>query len=270
MISLPQARVPSLAAFHRTEMAFVRLVRESHRLACGEAHHFAATPTYPGGCLVTDFECEPDQISAALREIDEHYRAIGGRCDRISARPGAPAEEFDAGLRANGFIRKDRSCHARLAAARAVDSSSDQAMLQFRDLKVLPARAMPRAYRKILTEQLEALAESSREIELAMALDRLDDAQFEPWVAMRGDHAVGTAALHSVGDIGGVHCVYVTPEARRSGVGTALLQRISQTAHRWNLETIYFGMSSAVAVMLPFAQKCGFRAIDCIAGWRRD
>lgn len=220
--------------------------------------------------MVTDFECEPDRISAALREIDAHFRAIGGRCGRISARPGAAAGEFDAGLRANGFVREDRLGCARLADPRAVGSSFGQATGQYRDLQILPARAMPRAYRRILIEQLAVFGESLQEIELAMALDRLDDAQFEPWVAMQGDVAVGAAALHSVGDIGGIHGLFVTPEARRRGVGTSLLQRISQTAHRWNLGTIYVGVSSAAAMIHPFAQRCGFQPIDSIAGWRRD
>ncbi len=270
MISLPQARMPSPAAFHRTEMAFVRLVSESHRLSCGEAHHYAAMPSFPGACFVTDFECAPDRVSAAMREIDDHYRALGGRCARISAGLCSMTEELDFGLRASGFVRGDRLCHARLTGTRVADSSADQASNPCRDLRILAARAMPRAYRRVLNEQFAPMSEPMREVELAIALDRLDDAQFEPWVAMRGEDAVGAAALHSVGDIGAIHGVFVSPESRRGGVGTLLIDRILQTARRWNLETVYFGVSGADAMCPQFPQNRGFEKIGVIAGWRRD
>lgn len=91
---------------------------------------------------------------------------------------------------------------------------------------------------------------------LANRLVAIDDA---------GD-IVGWAALSPVSDrcvYGGVaeNSIYVHPDARGSGVGTALLARLIAAAEDSGLWTLQTGIFPENAPSLALHQRCGFRII---------
>lgn len=271
MIGLSHMRLPSLAAFHRTQTAHVRQVCEERRLSCGAAHYFRGAAGFDGSCFVTDFACEPGALPTALREIDEFFFAIGGCCSRITAALGETGESLDPGLISAGFLRRDLLCFARLGGQDGHDSKERVSNpTTASDVRILSARAMPRAYRRLLVENSQSQTEEARAVEFSIALDRLNDAQYESFVALRGDEPVGAAALHTVGDLGAMHGVNVVPSARRTGVGGQLVSRIMQTAKRWRLESVYVGISLDNEAAIGLAKSRGFARIGDVPRWIRE
>lgn len=77
---------------------------------------------------------------------------------------------------------------------------------------------------------------------------------------------LGWAALSPVSDrcvYGGVaeNSIYIHPEVRGSGVGTALLSRLIATAEAAGIWTVQTGIFPENATSLALHQRCGFRII---------
>jgi ribosomal-protein-alanine N-acetyltransferase len=89
-------------------------------------------------------------------------------------------------------------------------------------------------------------------------------------LALSGGRAVGRALVLAVGDVGRVEDLYVSPDARRRGVGRALLARAVEVCARSAFRHVLLGVHPDNAAALALYASFGFRKVGSVtAYWRQ-
>lgn len=118
--------------------------------------------------------------------------------------------------------------------------------------RVLPARAMPKAYRRIFTET------GARDEETAASLERLNDSNYDAFVAMSGEQPVGRAAYLEVGDIACLSDLFVAPSHRGQGVARGLFRQVMQLARRLGPRAFVASVPADNKAGADFLKRTGF------------
>ena len=103
---------------------------------------------------------------------------------------------------------------------------------------------------------------------LELQLSRMDDPQFDAYVAMIDDAPAGYLALHQVGEIGRIRDLYVAKDRRTAGVATALLNYALATAQRWSLRPICVEIPAAAVGVRTLLDKAGFEEAGRLVQFR--
>ncbi len=236
-----------LAPHYRLLQAYDGLVSDPVALEGAIAYDSTRFPNLPNACHAGDFVAVPD-AAAALRELDAFYESRGARCSRVRVAAGADRRAMDDAFAAAGYAPRP------ILAWRATSASTSGPSPP--QLRVVSARALRRAYTALLNERAGGNADS-RLIE--HELDRLDNPQFDVWVAEIDGAPGGCIALLQVGPIGGLFDLYVRPDARRRGVGSALVEYALGAARRWTLRQVFAGCGESNAPACALATRLGFR-----------
>jgi len=115
-------------------------------------------------------------------------------------------------------------------------------------LRVLPARAMRKAFRELF--------ESEESAELDQR--RLDCPQLDIFVAVIDGQPAGRCSLLQAGEIGNIRDLYVAPEFRRRRVATSLLVHVLEMSHRLMMRIVCAKVDSQDAASITFLEHCGF------------
>ncbi|MEP0848474.1 MAG: GNAT family N-acetyltransferase [Phycisphaerae bacterium] len=214
-------------AVRRSDQVLVEQIAVREALACGYAYANADFPSVPQCHVLTEVMLEGD-CSAVVETVDGYYRGRGARCGRWAPARGQPVEPLEALLRPAGFVRVESVALG--YAPRVAPQPSGR-------FRILSGRAMSRAYASMVRERSAPHGGLAAAL-AAVQLERLDDAQYEPFVALDGDQPVGMAALLHVGEIGRVCDVFVSPRARQRGVASDLVACALRTALRWSIPMI--------------------------------
>lgn len=246
----------ALAALRRSDRFYAELVSQRESFAWGDAFIREGDPQSPFNHAA---ELQHSPVQTLLTDLLADFATRGARCAALS--PGGVHNDaaLTAALAAAGFLARERSVFwcdaARAPTPRAAE------------LRILPARAMPRAHRALLTTRAAAAAaalgvraSTGAEVEALVRAhrDRLDSPSYDAYVALRENRPAGMAALFQVGDMGRVCDVYTMPDERRQGVATALIDFAIIQARRWMLRPIVAAAFSDNAPARGVLSRCGF------------
>lgn len=211
--------------------------------------------------------------AAAFSRASALFAAQGAQCLRwepAAAQPPEPIEQFLAtqGWRrrdASAFVMVDWGAIENAGAFRRAGTGAGHLDPDGGGLRILPARAMRRAYRATFLD-----GSLGAEARAEVGLERLNDANYDAFVAMRGDSPAGRAAYFEVGDIARLTDVYVAPLHRRAGVGGGLVCHFLHLARRLLPRIIVADCPSNGGAVDAMLHSCGFRACGSLVRFDRD
>jgi len=241
---------PAVSSTMRSNQAYCGQLAQKQVLDWGVAY---CSPTWAGLAEANQFRevvvADADSAEQACAAVEAYYRGQGARCRRWAPAAGQDAEPLAGVLAGHGFRRRETSI---LALERWPEPCQGPGP------RILPARAMRQAYRATFGPSTDP---GGAEVYADAAVERLDDASLDAFVALQGDRPLGRAALLQVGDIGRVVGIAVLPHARRRGVGTALLHHVLKLARRLAVRTVCAQVDAEPAGPLGFLERLGFAVV---------
>ncbi len=238
-----------LSAVHRSKQAYHDQISEKQTLSCGIAYRSTDYPRL--------FECNhlrevilPTQGTLAefWDEVQSFYAEHELTCYRWTPAIGSPIEPLEAFLAERGFGAQR---HATMVLNHDVDLPVRE------DIRVLPGRPMRKAIHDLrmtdarFDEDTRAMLAESRN-------ERMDDPQYDMFVAMQDKTPVASGVLMQVGDIGAIENVFVAEHARRQGVGLALMGELLALARRLALRIIVLETEIDNHAAIALYERCGF------------
>ena len=211
----------------------------------GVAHSSVSFPTVLGANQLRDAWLVEVDAATAYERAETYYRERNLTCLAWTPAVDQAMEPIEALLMPKGWRRVD-SLAMHMTDWSALDAPSDQA------IRVLPARAMPKALRRSLTES------GASEEETNAAFERLNDSNYDAFVAMSGDQPVGRAAYLEVGDIGRLAELFVAPARRGQGIGRGLLFHVMQLVRRLGPRAFVASVPTGDDPGASFLQRTGF------------
>lgn len=267
---LPAARAPAtdadlLRLFHRTERLWADPLGEPTQLDAGVAVANPDLPTVPWANRVLEAALPPGGTpAAAVAEVDAHFAAAGARCLLWQLDPSAPAGRTDPlaeHLLSIGHARRTDDVMALAGRPSRPDVTLPPGVT------ILPARA---ALRQAHALALTATGSSPDPQQGAAAqLLHLDDPRCDGLLALRDGQAVGRATVLAVGDVGRVDQVFVAVDARRQGLGRALVARALEVCARSLFRHVLLSVGADNAGAIALYRAFGFRRVGTLTTYRR-
>ncbi len=181
---------------------------EPVELAVGRAF---ARPDRPDADLVNwTFDLRlPDHVDAArvLDDVQAHYASVGGRCRGVVSTDVDFDAELIAELTRRGW--RARPVDVLVLKTLTIPSGWNE------QVQVLPARAV--------IEQYQLLYEQVGPTPADCAVEQLDEARLDSFVARVDRKVVSEASVVSVGDVGVIRSVIERPEVVGRGIADRLL-----------------------------------------------
>jgi N-acetylglutamate synthase-like GNAT family acetyltransferase len=218
---------PTIASMHRSTQALCTHLCEKHTLKHGIAYYHAE--------LRHDAEAnqfrevvigEPGDVRAAFQEAEACFREQGITCLRWALAADQVADGIAPFLADAGFV-------ARPLSAWLLTQWVDRAPPA--GVRVLPARAMRSALQRMFES---ADPDPARADAFEVCLRRMDDAQYDLFLAMVGDRPAGRCALYQVGDFARVTDLFVADGFDEEMVGASLLAHVLAMARRLSMRKI--------------------------------
>lgn len=229
-----------VSAVRRADQIFSEQLGEKVTLECGIA--FIDTE-YPHSIDDNVFRevwvDQPEKMPAAWSEVEQFYAQRNVVCRGWVPALGQPLEVVEPFLLQKGLVKHSL---AAMCLAEWPEIPADDG------LRVLPARAMRRAFRELYDDARTAEAEERR----------FDQPQFDVFVALAGDQVVGRCGLLQVGEIANVRNLYVRSESRRRRVGSTLLAHTVEMARRLMMKIVCANVDVQNTGGIRFLESCGF------------
>ncbi len=246
----------------RSTQAFCIQLCDKHTLDFGIAYHCARFADLPEVNQYREvIATEPAEVAAAFDEAERCFRDEGLSCHSWAPADGQATGALADFLAEHGYARRNFTV---LRLAEWVDLAPDESV------RVLPARAMRTVFRETYLHA-ETPADLAGRTQLADAYtERLDDPQFDMFVALVDKQPAGRCALYQVGDIARIMAMSVLPGMADRGVERALLAPLLALAKRLamrNVCTLIDAGDEAHAVMF---REAGFVEDGTIVEFHRD
>ena len=239
------------SAVRRADQVFSEQVGDKSTLDCGVAFFDVEYPHSAQNNVLREVWVEQSEaMPAAWAQVEQFYSDCGTECCGWVPSLGqsvAVIETFliDHGLRKQTLAAMGLSAWPTLP----VDPS----------VRVLPARAMRKAFR--------SLHQDDREADLAER--RLDHAQFDVFVAMVDAEPAGRCGLLQVGEIADVRNLYVSPAFRRRQVATTLISHVLEMARRLMMKSVCGKIDVENTEGMALLRSCGFEQHgEVVEFWR--
>ncbi len=232
----------------RANQAYYGLLAETHTLEYGIAFFHPHWGDLPDAAQFREVvTSDPLALSAAYEEAEGFFFEQGMICRRWTPALDEPVGALAEFLEARGYRRRD------VVVMALVDWPPRRAAT---DLRILPARPMREAYRA--TFAAEAATETLAQTQADAAIERLDSASLDVFVALDGQRPVGRGGVLQVGDIGRVSDVFVVPDARGRGFATAILTHVLNFTRRLAPRIICTEVDADNQVGIALLERCGF------------
>lgn len=192
---------------------------------------------------------DPANFVKAFEEAQEWFTSKGLTCHRWAPASGTASDELTAFLAERGFQRQE---YTAMSLAQWVNLDAPQAV------RVLPARAMRRAFRELVSADSQATARAPSGSFVESYEQRLDDPQLDMFVALIDQQAVGRCALYQVGDIARVMDLVVRSEYENRGVENALTAHALAFAKRIGMRNICLQIDTGDAQQRAWFERAGF------------
>lgn len=242
-------------ALRRSGQVYYELASRRETIGCGYAY------TNPDFADLADCnfvgEVVVDACDQPVREVQRHFEQCGVRCWRWAPAATQPPEPLGALLAPLGF-KPVQTCVM-------VHDGTSSGAPETNHVRVVGARAMRRAYTRLLEEASPSLTASAQFRDAH--LERLNEPQYDAFVALVGDEPAGVISLLQVGEIGRVCDLHVAPAWRRKRIASALLQYAVKTAQRWLLRPVCAGVRAENAAALAVFRQAGFSEADSLVSY---
>ncbi len=249
--SLVSISIDALSAVRRASQVHYEQMCERRTLSCGIAFYSHPYAALPWMNQVREVVLPPGRtMQEAYDEVEACFAELGLACQRwvpAATQAPEPLEEF---LAARGFITERRLTMLLVRAAEFTPRP---------DVRILPARAMRKAYAELVGSDTR-YAPDFREDLVASHLDRLDDPQYDLFVAQLEGRLVGRGALFQVGDIARVENLVVDEAYRGQGIGRTLMAHLTALARRLAMRSTCLEVIGDEARLRRLYESCGFEA----------
>lgn len=246
----------AIAALRRACQVYHEQITERVTLSCGIALLCPEYPTLHEGNHFREVILPPDgSLESAWREVQGCYAEHGLTCYEWVPAAGTPIEPVEAFLAGKGFTTRRNLC---MVWRHDVEHPVSEGV------RILPARAMRRACREVALNDAR-VAPDRRGMVADAANDRLDDPQYDRFVAMVDGRPGASGALHQVGDIGRIHDVIELAFCRDRGVGTALVSHLLALSRRLAMRITVAEVDEADADGRALYTACGFEPAGALA-----
>ena len=243
------ASTDTLAAIRRSSQVYYAQVAAQTALSCGVAF---TSPTYPnyydGNHLREAVIPAGKRLADCFDEVQAFYASRNLRCFRWVPAAVQPAEPIEGFLTARGYTPV-RNLVLRWAREADVPTSPN--------VRLLPARAMRRTFREVILSN-NAYTPAVREMLADVAVERLDDPQYDMFVALLENQPAGYGALHQVGEIGRIQNVFVAQACRRRGVGRSIVAHLLALSRRLALRITCLETEETNTPAQGLYARCGF------------
>lgn len=192
---------------------------------------------------------DPARIPAAYEEAERWFREHGLDCRCWAPADGRASDELSDFLVVRGFQRREYTAMA-LARWDNIEVADD--------VNALPARAMRAAFHRTVQD-----AESPSPLELRQLLveaydERLNDPQYDMFVALVDRQPAGRCALYQVGDIARLMDLTVLPPFAGRGVEAALTAHALALAKRLTMRNICVQVATDYSTRRTWFESAGF------------
>lgn len=239
--------VDILSAVRRSDQALCEQVARWEALDIGVAYCSTNFPILAVANQLRDAWLAEVDGPSAYERAETYYRERHLTCLAWTPASGQAIEPLEGLLTPKGWRRVDRLAMS-LTDWSILESESEAT------IRVLPARAMPKAHR-----QTYADAGASDE-ETAAAIERLNDSNYDAFVASIDGRPAGRIGYLEVGDIARLSELWVEPSLHGRGVGPALLQHALQLARRLLPRAIVTAVEVTNTKGRDFLVRCGFES----------
>ena len=209
-----------LTAFRHSERALAEQIAEWEALEFGVAFTSPRFPLLPEANQLREVWLAEIDGEAAWQRAEAFYTDRGLTCRAWTPASGQSSEPVESLLSANGWKRDETKIFA-LADWNAAPSATPTIV------RVLPARAMRKAYRATFDESTEEGRQSAE-----AAMERLNDPDLDAFVAMQDGKPAGRLSYFSVGDIARLTDLHIIKGLDSNQVGANLLDHALQLARR--------------------------------------
>lgn len=201
---------------------------------------------------------EPAEWPAVFERTEAWFGERGLVCHRWAPALGADREAMCEFLRGRGFHQRSFTA---MVLTRWVQ------LEHYKDVRVLPARAMRAAFRGTFVEPGGGEAPP---ISATAYEDRMDDSSFDVFVALIDREPVGRCALLQVGDIVRIMDLTVLPRFEGKGVESALTISTLSLAKRIAPRTVCLQLDARDAQQREWFERAGFEDDGTIVEFHRD
>lgn len=229
-----------ISGVRRAEQVFHEQVGQKQTLEYGIAFFDVEYPQSQQDNAFREVLIEnPQVVPQAWAEAQAFYGQRKLQCHRWVPSLAQSLGVIEPFLTSQGMLRRS---FAALAISSWPQIKSD------RNVRVLPARAMRQAFRKLHADALTAQIEERR----------LDYAQFDVCVAIVDGQPAGRCGLLQAGEIAQVRDLHVAEPFRGRRVGATLLSHMLDVARRLMMKVVCTKTEADNAAGLDFLRACGF------------
>jgi len=247
-----------ISAVRRSDQAWCEQICRWESLGFGVAYHASDFPALPDGHQLRDVWLADVDPQAAYKQTEAYYRRVGLTCQIWALSPEQDVRHIEELLVHRGWRRQDWLAMG-LAHWDLLEEITKEA------IRILPARAMPKAYRRLLSEGGqggEDLVQSS--------FRRLDDPNHEPFVAMADRQAVGRIAYLEVGDIARLADFAIAPHTLDQDTGRVLIAHFLRMARRLLPRAIVARVQAEDNDTKTLLEDCGFSVAGILTQFHRQ
>lgn len=209
-----------VTAARKSEQALCEQLSQWESLPYGVAFWSEAFPWAAEANQLRDVWLADVNGQSAFEQAEAYFEQRGLTCGRWTTASGQAVQPVADILVRHGW-RKRTSTVWGLSSWALLESPANES------IRVLPARAMPKALRATFDD---GLPNSDQRAELAA--ERLNDSRLDLFVAMLDGKPVGRVGYLQVGDIARLSELFVLSESRGAGVGRAMATHFLQLARR--------------------------------------
>lgn len=257
-MSVERSTVGSLL---RSTQAYCGQISAKETLDEGIAYYNEAFRDLPEANQFREVMIDDDRrIPVVFASVERWFSERGLTCHRWAPAGGQRDSSLSDHLSDHGF----RVLHyTALVLTRWVDLQPDPS------IRVLPARAMRAAYHATVVA-----GESRHQLAATMLADaaerRLDDPQYDTYVALIDNAPAGRCSLYQVGDIARVMDMAVLPAFAQGDVERALLGHALVLAKRLEMRFVCVQVDAGADRCLQLFVSAGFVADGEIVEYERD
>ncbi|HPF40890.1 MAG TPA: hypothetical protein P5081_07315 [Phycisphaerae bacterium] len=249
----------ALSAARRTEQVWWEQICDWESLEYGVAFTCARYPSVADAQQLRDVWLAEIDGAEAMKRADAYYAERSLSCNLWTPASGQDAAQVESFLASRGW-RTESSVVLALA---NIDAGPDD--LEYEGIRILPARAMRRAYRAFLETLRSGDADACD-----AAFDRLDDASYEVLLAVRDGAAIGAIGYHEVGDFARLRDFSVFSDPNDDAVRRLLLAHELHRVRRMAPRVVVAVFEESATDDIAFLCDNGFAEAGRLPAFRRS